>query len=405
MNKHFQYTLIAILVLAIVFTILNLLKNEVPSTEKPKLTVDGNFMVDDLEEIAIPDTTSTGTENVTSTTTEEISHSTTTLAEVVVENLTIPWDMVFLPNGDLMIVERGGTVIVFDVASSTSKEIKVDGVLHQGEGGLLGMVLHPEFENNSYVYLYKTSTNAGKSINSVIRYTYSEGQLLNEVLILDNIPGALFHNGGRLAFGPDGYLYVATGDAQDPALSQDKLSLAGKILRITEDGGIPSDNPFGNEVYTYGHRNPQGLTWDPEGALWSTEHGRSGVRTGLDELNLIIKGENYGWPESQGDIVVPSTVGPVIHSGADISWAPGGATYTSGSIFFGGLKGETLYEAVLSGIGVSKLNNHFVGEYGRIRSTIIGPDGMLYFMTSNRDGRGTVQEGDDKILRVDVQSL
>lgn len=322
------------------------------------------------------------------------------VAETIVENLIIPWEVVFLPNGNLLISERNGKLVEFNRETGDRVSINLDDVRHTGEGGLLGIALHPEFVTNRYMYVYRTSSLDGKSQNSVLRYVYEDQLLTDEFVIVDNIPGSLFHNGGRIAFGPDGLLYIATGDAQNPSSSQSTDSLAGKILRVTDDGGIPEGNPFGNEVYSYGHRNPQGLTWDSNGVLWSTEHGRSGIRSGLDELNVIIKGGNYGWPESQGDTVLRGTIGPIIHSGPDVTWAPGSAVYKDGSIFFGGLKGETLYEAKIVDLSVSELKTHFVREYGRIRTVVMGPDGWLYIMTSNRDGRGQVRSGDDRIVRV-----
>ncbi len=414
MGRNTSYIVVALLLAIIGFVLFNMLQNEVPAEEEPRIQVDSNFIFNDMEEITVPvqdedapvDAT-TSTTSVSSGYVPEPEAVETILPHtVIIENLTIPWDIAFLPNNNILVSERGGTLIEFDVASSTFVEIEVPNVLHVGEGGLLGMVLHPDFETNRYVYFYRTTTQAGRSINVVARYTYVEQALRDETIILDSIPGALFHDGGRMAFGPDGYLYITTGDAQNPELSQDVSNLAGKVLRIAEDGGIPPGNPFNNEVYSYGHRNPQGLTWDDAGALWITEHGRSGVRSGLDEVNLIIKGENYGWPESQGDIVVAGTVGPVIHSGPDTTWAPGSATFAGGSIFFGGLRGETLYEAVIRGVDVSELKAHFVSEFGRIRTTALGPDGMLYVLTSNRDGRaGTIYDGDDKVIRVDISSL
>lgn len=414
MQKKFIILLGIVIVLVVVF-IFVFFDNEVPADGDPRLPISGDFMSNDLEEIGVPvveigdpiaSTSSTSTpEEIKSTKEdddEEMSNETITelVAETVVENLTIPWGLAFLPNGNLLISERSGGLVEFNVTTGGSVSIDLENVRHAGEGGLLGIALHPDFEANRYVYVYQTSSLGGKSQNSVLRYVYQDQKLSDAFIIIDNIPGAFFHNGGRIVFGPDGHLYIATGDAQDPELSQDLDSLAGKILRLTAEGRIPEDNPFKSEVYSYGHRNPQGITWDSAGALWITEHGRSGARSGLDELNLIIPGGNYGWPRSQGDLVLPDTIGPVIHSGPDVTWAPGSAVYVDGSIFFGGLRGKTLYEAVLTGLAVTELKTHFVNEFGRIRTVELGPDGHVYMTTSNRDGRGSVADGDDRIIRV-----
>lgn len=319
---------------------------------------------------------------------------------VIVENLTIPWDVAFLPNGEMLITEREGKLIHHNPKTGENRTIPISTVLHAGEGGLLGIEIHPEFESNSLLYLYLTSSLGGDSINSVVSYKYTDGSIGDRAVIIDNIPGALFHNGGRIAFGPDGMLYIATGDARTPTSAQDINSLAGKILRIRDDGSIPDDNPFGNAVYSYGHRNPQGLTWDDSGKLWSTEHGRSGVLSGLDELNLIVKGANYGWPDSAGDTVITGTIAPVLHSGPDVTWAPASALYWDNSLFFGGLKGESLYEATIENGKVINLKTHFNKEFGRIRTIHLGLDGMFYITTSNRDGRGDIRKGDDKIIRI-----
>ena len=199
--------------------------------------------------------------------------------EVVAENLEIPWEVAFLPSGEILVTERPGRLLKIGKDRTI---IEVSGVRHVGEGGLLGMALHPEFENNQLIYLYLTSSDAGKIVNRVERYKLGGNSLTNREVILEGIEGASNHDGGRIEFGPDRYLYVTTGDAQKSNLAQDTDSLNGKILRIKDDGGIPSDNPFGNAVYSYGHRNVQGLAWDGSGRLWASEHGRSGVLSGLD---------------------------------------------------------------------------------------------------------------------------
>ena len=323
---------------------------------------------------------------------------------VVVENLTIPWDIVFLGQDDLLVSERDGTIVRINVQTGNTFEIDVPDVSHRGEGGLLGMVAHPQFSDNRYLYLYMTSVldeGSNSSVNEVIRYRFLNNTLSERTVIIGNIPGSLFHNGGRIAFGPEGLLYVTTGDARVPESAQDLDSLAGKILRVDEDGGIPSENPFGTMVYSYGNRNPQGLTWDENGNLWSTEHGRTtATKTGMDEVNLIISGGNYGWPSSEGDTVLEGTIAPKLHSGPSVTWAPASGVFWDGSIFFGGLRGETLYEAVLDGSNIMELKKHFTGEYGRIRTVLLGPDGALYITTSNRDKRGEVSGGDDRIIQL-----
>ncbi len=322
--------------------------------------------------------------------------------EVVAENLSIPWGIAFLPDGDLLVTERTGTIVRI---GKNQQKYPIQGVRHRGEGGLLGIALHPDFAENQWIYVYLTTQTSAGVQNRIHRYRLAADQLIDQTEILSGIPGSTNHDGGRIAFGPDGLLYATTGDAQNENLAQDTASLAGKILRIDDQGKIPADNPFGNAVYSYGHRNPQGITWDDQGRLWSTEHGRSVIRTGYDELNLIEKGKNYGWPTVEGPNVLDGMVSPVIHSGASDTWAPASAAFANGSIYFGGLRGETLYQAVLNRSGTPELREHFVGEYGRIREVVVGPDGFLYITTSNRDGRGRAGAEDDQILRVNVSAL
>jgi glucose/arabinose dehydrogenase len=322
------------------------------------------------------------------------------VVEIVAENLEIPWSIAFLPNGEMLVSERGGRLLKI---GEDEKSVEIEGVKHFGEGGLLGIALHPDFEENNYIYLYLTSEGEGETINRVERFVLDvESLTLSERFeIIGDIPGARFHNGGKIVFGPDGLLYISTGDAGNGELSQDVGSLAGKILRLKDDGLVPSDNPFENEVYTYGHRNSQGLVWDDKGRMWSTEHGRSGALSGLDEVNLIVKGANYGWGLIQGDEIGEGMRTPELNSGPDETWAPAGVTYYDGRLFFAGLRGSTLYEVEIGNEVVMK-SAHFREEFGRLRDVVLGPDESLYVTTSNRDGRGDVRAGDDKILRIDV---
>ncbi len=321
---------------------------------------------------------------------------------VIAQNLDTPWEMVFISDKNILVTERKGAVSEINIQNG-KKEMTFDikGVKEIGEGGLLGMALDPDFRTNNYIYFYYTYEGEGdKTLNRIIRMKYENKSFSKEEVLVDNIPGASNHNGGRIKFGPDGFLYVTTGDAQDSSRAQDVNSLSGKILRITRDGRAAPNNPFNNLVFSFGHRNPQGLAWDGDNNLWATEHGRSGITSGLDELNKIEMGKNYGWPEIQGDETKEGMIIPMIHSGATTTWAPSGITYLNGSLFWSGLRGQTLYEGI---IDVSKilLKEHFKNEFGRLRNVVVGPDNMLYITTSNHDGRGNPKKGDDKIIRID----
>lgn len=321
--------------------------------------------------------------------------------EVIAENLNIPWEILFLPDGELLVTERTGNLRLLKQGVT----IPVPGVTHVGEGGLLGAALHPDFQLNNWIYLYQTTETETGLVNRVVRYVLKDQRIDHDRVIIDDLPGARYHDGGRIAFGPDGYLYVTVGDAGDERAAQDKNALAGSILRLTDGGEIPADNPYGTAVYSYGHRNPQGLAWDRGGNLWSSEHGRSGVLSGYDELNLILRGVNYGWPDHQGDKTTEGKVKPKYHSGSSTTWAPGGLAYLEGRLFMPGLRGETLYEAVIDGVEIVAFREHLVEEYGRLRTVQVGPDKLLYITTSNRDGRGFPQKTDDRILRVNPALL
>lgn len=326
----------------------------------------------------------------------ELSDKQLSEVEVIAKNLDTPWELAFLPDGDILVTERSGKL---KRIGQNGQTYAIAGVKQTSEGGLLGLALHPEFDRNGWLYLYLTTMAGSGLVNRVERYTLTDDVLTNRTEILTGIPGASTHDGGRIAFGPDGMLYIATGDADDSENAQDTDSLAGKILRITDKGGVPGDNPYGNYVYSYGHRNPQGLAWDSNGNLWATEHGPSGIETGNDELNRIEKGANYGWPRIRGTQFLAGMMAPVVESGTDETWAPAGLTFAEGSFFFAGLRGQALYQAKLSNNDEVDLTVHLRNEYGRLRAVQFY-SGALYITTSNRDGRGDPSKGDDKLLKL-----
>ena len=332
----------------------------------------------------------------------EIS-ATPELIQSLVQNLNSPWEIAFLPDGAILITERGGNLVVLN--GEEEYKIAIADVYEQGESGLLGLAVHPNFDDNRLIYIYLSYATSGGIRNRVESYRFEDGQISDKRILIDDISGAANHDGGRIEFGPDGLLYITTGDAQNSNSAQDINSLSGKILRLNDDGSIPSDNPFNNPVYSYGHRNPQGLAWDEEGRLWSTEHGPSGIGTGYDELNLIEMGGTYGWPVIQGDQIREGMISPLLHSGGNETWAPGDLEIVDGRAWFTGLRGTTLYSVPLDNINPESLNRHFVNQFGRLRAVRLGPDGLLYVGTSNRDGRGSPNANDDQIFKNDLLQM
>jgi len=324
--------------------------------------------------------------------------------EVLAEGLDVPWEVVVLGDGRYLVTERPGDLVLLeDGERHVVEEFDELEDPFLGEGGLLGVAVHPNFEETNWIYVYQTVDR--ESVQNTVRRFELDTEsydLADETVIIDGIPSDRIHNGGRITFGPDGHLYITTGDSNEPDLAQDRDSLAGKILRLNDDGSIPPDNPFDNPVYSYGHRNPQGLAWDDDGRLWATEHGSSA----RDELNLIEPGRNYGWPTITGAQNSSGMEPPVFTSGQYETWAPAGTAAHDGSVFFAGLRGERLYEAEVDDGSVLSFVAHFSGDFGRIRAVTLGPDReYLYLTTSNTDGRGVERDGDDRLIRIPLDAF
>jgi glucose/arabinose dehydrogenase len=305
-----------------------------------------------------------------------------------VAGLTAPWSMVAADGVGLVSERDSGRVLRIGADGATSVVGTVPGVVPGGEGGLMGLALAPD---GSAVYAMLTA--AGD--NRVVRMGWDGTRLGAAQAVLTGIPKAQIHNGGRIAFGPDGMLYVATGDAAVPERAQDPRSLAGKILRVAPDGTAPADNPTtGSPVYSSGHRNVQGLAFDADGRLWASEFGAKDV----DEVNLIVPGGNYGWPLVEGGGGAPRFRDPAATWSPTSLASPSGMAYAAGSLWIASLRGRTLYQVPLVQDSAGPPLPHLREAYGRLRDVARAPDGALWLLTNNTDGRGDPRPGDDRIV-------
>lgn len=332
----------------------------------------------------------------------------------VARDLYVPWSIAFTSPDRMLVTERKGTVRVIENGQLQAEPLhSFEDVSETGEEGLMGMTLDPDYSQNKYIYFSYALGQSGNLTDKVVRLTDEGDRLTNPVTLIDQIPAAQNHAGSRIKFGPDKKLYITTGDATEKKLAQDMNSLAGKILRLNPDGSIPADNPFpGSPIYSLGHRNPQGIDWHPSsGTLYETEHGPSGNDGpgGGDEVNVITPGGNYGWPTASHTANKPGLIGGVVVYTPAV--APASGTFYRSKLMpqftnhflFGGLRGEGIYLVKVSQEDPTKVESHEKLKevnVGRIREIVEGPDGALYFSTSNADGRGKARAGDDKIYRL-----
>ena len=310
------------------------------------------------------------------------------VAGTVATGLDVPWGLAFLPDGSALVSERDTARILRIGRGATAAVGTVDGVVARGEGGLLGIAYA-----DGWLYAYLTAA----TDNRVVRMPWNGEALGAAEPVVTAIPKADIHNGGRITFGPDAMLYVATGDAGEPGAAQDPASAAGKILRVAPDGSIPDDNPFpGSPVFSLGHRNVQGLAFDTRNRLWASEYGQSDV----DELNLVTAGSNYGWPECEGACSETSYVDPVVQWQPTSTASPSGVAIVGDYAYVASLRGQTLWQVSLN--GSAEATRLDLGDPGRLRTIAAAPDGSLWLSTSNTDGRGDPRDEDDRILRLSL---
>lgn len=311
----------------------------------------------------------------------------------IATGIQVPWGLAFLPDKSALVAERDTAKIKRIVGSQVGEVGTVAGVDPSSEGGLLGLAVDPKYPSRPYIYVYYST---GED-NRIARLTYRDNQISDPQVILDGIPMSAVHNGGRLRFGPDGFLYVGTGDGREEPNSQDDNSLGGKILRIATDGEAAPGNPQNKLWFSKGHRNVQGLAFDGN-QLYAAEFGQDT----WDELNAITAGANYGWPAAEGIADLDGMVNPIAQWGTDDA-SPSGITFAQGYIFMAGLRGERLWAIpVADGRRMGEPVAFFTGQFGRLRTVEAAPDGSLWLTTSNTDGRGDTRDGDDRILRITI---
>lgn len=334
--------------------------------------------------------------------------------ETVLSNLEIPWSIVFDQAGTMYFTERPGRLQMLRKGEGKPTLIaEIEEVRHRGEGGLMGLALHPNFHSNGWLYLSYTFSGTGGLANRVVRYQLKDGKLTDRKEIVPQLPGSSVHNGCRIRFGPDGKLYVTTGDAAERSIAQDMSSLGGKILRLNDDGSVPQDNPYpGSPLFAIGFRNPQGIDWHPPtGLLFETEHGPSGFDGpgGGDEVNIVERGKNYGWPVIHHNQTKQGMEAPLLEYTPAV--APASGMFYRGNafpqfknnFFFGGLRGQRIQRIVVDESNPRKIlleEPLLLNEFRRIREVAEGPDGFIYFSTSNRDGRARPFDNDDRIMRL-----
>ena len=313
--------------------------------------------------------------------------------QVIATGLTSPWGLAFLPDGSALVSERDTRLVKrVTPAGRVGTVGTVRGARPGGEGGLLGLAVPPG-PSPQWVYAYYTAADD----NRVSRFTWDGRRLGREQVLVRGIPKAAIHNGGRIAFGPDGMLYIATGDAADPELAQDRRSLAGKVLRMAPDGSVPPGNPFpGSLVWTLGHRNVQGLAFGPGGRVYASEFGQRDV----DEVNLLRAGGNYGWPVHEGAASDDRYVNPIASWSPTAIASPSGMAVVDGSAYVASLRGERLWRVPLRGDGAGAPRAVALGDLGRLRTIERAPDGSMWLITSNTDGRGDPRRADDRVIRL-----